>query len=157
MVAKSLSGPKLRRRKFLGCSNKYRSCSAVNYQEAKDGAGNVVVQIDETEYQKDFIDLQFNIIRRIALQNRESLPTTMEMHRKLSSFLQINNLKLIALVKGCYHVLLQAMSDRSTTMSKGPVNLKPCIFRVVRWSLGFNPPNQVISTTQVWIRLASSD
>lgn len=36
--------------------------------------GNVVVQIDEREYQKAVNDLQFSVIGCITVQNRESLP-----------------------------------------------------------------------------------
>lgn len=55
--------------------------------------------------------LQFSVIGRYNLQNKEATPTTMEIHRKPASFWQINDFKHTALGKGCYHVILRCMSD----------------------------------------------
>lgn len=115
--------------------------------------GNVVVQVDESEYQEAVKNLQFSVIGRYTLQNKDVAVTTMEIHIKLASFWQISDFKLIALGRGCYHVILRSMSDQSIAMSKEPIKLKPRIFRVSRWLPGFNPSSQVLSTTQVWIRI----
>lgn len=115
--------------------------------------GNVVVQVDKKEYQQSVKNLQFGVIGRINFQNKELELTTMDIHRQLASFGQISDFKLVALRKGFYHVILHSMSDQTTSMCKGPVNLHPDIFRVSRWLPGFNPATQFISTLQVWIRI----
>lgn len=73
--------------------------------------GNVVVEVYDYDYRRGVVQLKYSVIRRIFLQHRDSMPTTMEVKTKLIESLKISNVKVIPLGKGLYHILLHCLSD----------------------------------------------
>lgn len=79
----------------LSSSNKVRDASLIKESDTlplipstmlKMEGGNVVVQIDEQDYQKAIKYLQFSVIGHLTLHKYDSVPTIMEVQWKLASF-----------------------------------------------------------------------
>lgn len=61
----------------------------------------------------------------------------------LQSIWRIENLTVIKLGRGVYHVLLYSMDDQSLVMAQGTALTKPGMLRILRWYPGFNPNNYI--------------
>lgn len=109
--------------------------------------------MDDDDYHRGVEDLKFSGIWRLTLQRSVLIPTIMELRRKLSDFLLINDVIVIPLGKGVDHILLQSLKDQCNTMPVGTVFLKPQVMRLNRWLPSFNVVIHIQTTTQVWIRI----
>lgn len=109
--------------------------------------GNVVVKIDEENYQKGVNELQYSVVRRLSLQKGEMLPTTLELRAKLIVIWKFDKFQLIPMGKGIYHVLLHTMNAHS--FSIGALYMKLGVFRTSCWTV----VNKKITRTQVWARI----
>lgn len=53
--------------------------------------GNVVVEIDEEDYQKGVNEIQYSVVGQLRLQKGELLPTTLELRSKLEAIWNFDN------------------------------------------------------------------
>lgn len=114
--------------------------------------GNIVVQVDEEEYKRRVEDLKFNVTGKSILKKWDLVPTTMEIRRKLLEYWDINDLKLIPLGKGIFHIVLDSLKDQFKSLSVSLLLLKPGVMRFNRWVPG-NNSSRLGSISQVWIRI----
>lgn len=78
---------------------------------------------------------------------------TLGLKSKLALIWGLKNFRIAPMGKGFYNIFLESMSDQSTVMSFGTVDLKPGLLRVAQWSKDFNPWSQRLTNVQVWIRI----
>lgn len=98
----------------------------------------MVVEINEDDYKRGLENLKFNILGRLSLLQGDSVPTTMEVKSKLVEGLQIDNMKVIAMGRGVFHVILSNIEDQSHALASGSLFLRPGNMRFSIWFLGFN-------------------
>lgn len=79
-----------------------------------------------------------------------SPPTTMKLITKIAAVWGLENFEVVLMGKGLHHVILQTIEDQSGVMSHGPVNVLSGIFRVARWTPGFDWASLKM-TTQIWV------
>lgn len=115
--------------------------------------GNVVVEVDAEEYKRGVENLKFSVIGRLSVHRDDSLPTTMEVKEKLVEGLKIEDMKVIAMGKGVFHIILSCLNDQCKALTAGSLFLKPGILRFSRWLPGFTTSKQFQTNTQVWIRV----
>lgn len=115
--------------------------------------GNVVVEVDEDDYRKGVMELQFSVVGRLFIQKGEIAPTMLELKTKLQNAWGINNLKVIPLDRCVFHVLLRCMENQSLAMTFGTMYTKPGVLRISQWYLGFNPKNHILTTVQQWVKV----
>lgn len=114
--------------------------------------GNIVVEVDDEEYHSVVEELKFCVIGKFNIQRGDSIPTTMEIQKKLSDFWKIMDFKVIPIGKRTFHILLCSMKDQCKALSVSPVFLKPGILRLNNWVPGYNLMKQG-SILQVWIHI----
>lgn len=115
--------------------------------------GNVIVEVDDEDYEKEVRQCQFDVIGRIIMQKGDRPYSTLEIFDKLVILWGIQNFRIVPIGKGYFHVFLNSMDNQSLVLSIGALNLKPGIFRVSRWVPDFNSASQKQTNAQVWARL----
>lgn len=115
--------------------------------------GNVVAYIDKDNYNKGIQDLKFNVVGKLTLQIGDEVPTTMELRKKLLTLWKIDNLTVIVLEKGLFHVILYNLSEQTKILPVGTFYTKPSLFKVQRWLPGYNTRSSKLTTSLVWIRM----
>lgn len=114
--------------------------------------GNILVDVDEDDSKKIVDELRFSAIGHIFLHKCEISPTTLELKEKVQSIWGIENLKVISLGRGVYHVLLHCITYQSLAMAQGSTFTKLGMLRISCWYPGFNPNNHIQTTTPLWVR-----
>lgn len=84
--------------------------------------GNVIVEVDEEEVEKESLFYQFDVKWGIIYQKGDKPFTSMELKGKLAALWKIQNVELAHLGKGFYHVFLRRVEYKSTTLSTGTLN-----------------------------------
>lgn len=100
--------------------------------------GNIVIEVHDEEYNRGVKDLKFSVIGQLALQQGDPITTTMEMRRKLSEFRKINDLKVIPLGEGTFHILLCNLKYKCKALSLSSIILKLGVLRLNSWVSGYN-------------------
>lgn len=77
--------------------------------------------------------------------------TTMGVKKKLKSSCGFESFTLSLLGREYYHVLIDFIEKQSVEISHGPIMLYPWFFRVLPWVQDFDPFNQKMSHTLVWL------
>lgn len=113
----------------------------------------MTVELDVEEYKKGVEELRFSAMGRLFIPRNDPIPTTMEIKAKLVEGFHIEDLKIIAMGRGLFHLILNNLEDQCKILSAGSLFMKPGIFCFNRWMLGFATVKQMQTNTQVWIRL----
>lgn len=104
--------------------------------------GNVVVDIDELEYNKGLVENQFSVIRRWCPRWRVETQMSAELHNILCSIWKIPRCKIIPVGRKFYHIFLKSIEEHSYVMSLGEVSVKFGVLRISKWVPDFNPITQ---------------
>lgn len=67
--------------------------------------GNLIVELDEDDYNKGIQDLQFSIVDCLFLPRTSTAPTTMSLRSKLAATWGMESFKLVSLGGGLHHVI----------------------------------------------------
>lgn len=105
--------------------------------------------IDEEEYHIGVEELKYSAIGKLTLSHWEEVPTTMEIRRMLTEFWKIYDLKIIALGRGTFHIILSNLKNQCSALLAGSLLLKPSILRLNRRVPSFNALKHE-SISQVW-------
>lgn len=115
--------------------------------------GNVIIEVDEEEIEKEVMLCSYDIIGRVVYQKGDRPLSATELQSKLQTLWKIPKVDIAHIGKGYYHVFLRNADYQSLVMSLGTQNLKPGFFRVSRWVKDFNPHNQKQTNAQCWVRI----
>lgn len=113
----------------------------------------MVVELDMEDYKRGVEHLKYSVLGKLSLQRGEPVPTTMEVKEKLLKGLQVEDLQVIAMGKGVFHLRLNNLDDQCKALTVGSLFLRPGIMRFSRWLPGINNAVQVQTSAQVWIRI----
>lgn len=94
--------------------------------------GNIVVEVDEEEYQKEVEEFKYSIVGKISLRKKDVPPTTLDLKNKMVELWKIEKFKLISMGKEIYHVLSHDMNYQCSVLQIGAVITRPNIFRTTR-------------------------
>lgn len=98
--------------------------------------GNIIIEIDEEEYHRGVEELKYNTTGKLALSRAAKAPTTMEMKIKLMEYWKINDLKVIPLGRGPFHILLSNLKDQCIALSVGAILFNPGVLTLNSWMPG---------------------
>lgn len=83
----------------------------------------------------------------------ESMHTNMSLKTQLQEAWGLTNFKLVVMDGGIFQVIINSIEGQCSIRSKGAVNLKLRVLRVMRWQPRFNPSNFKISISQLWVHI----
>lgn len=69
--------------------------------------GNVIVEVDQKDYEQECRECQYDVIGRVVLQKGDKPYSTNELKTKLAQQWKIQNFEITHLSKGFYHVFSQ--------------------------------------------------
>lgn len=143
------------KKSFLDAVNGDGSSTGVpmNLTPIRVEGGNVIVEVDEEEIEKESVNCAYDVIGRVTYQKGDKPFSHAELQTKLQTLWKLPRVEIAHMGKGFYHVFLRNSDHQSSVMSKGTLSLKPGFFRVSRWVKDFNPHNQKQTNAQCWIRI----
>lgn len=81
--------------------------------------GNIIVKVDEEDYEKRVRECQFDVIGRILLYRGDKPYSTLELFDKLVIQWGIKNFRIVPMGKGFFHCFLNTMDNQSKVLSLG--------------------------------------
>ncbi|KAM7522975.1 hypothetical protein LguiA_012881 [Lonicera macranthoides] len=117
--------------------------------------GNLpAIKLNEEVYQKVVQACTFNLIGRFTLPKGSRSLKTSDLYSKLNARWSIKNgFKFTPIGRGFLCLRFKHQDDQNQAWLNGHLNLKPGIFRLQPWQKDFNPDNQKLSNSLIWVEV----